>query len=239
MGGKPARGLFVTGTDTGIGKTYVASLVARALTAAGHRVGAYKPAASGCRSERTQIIADDAVALWEAIGKVMEPSDVCPQRFAAPLAPHLAARAENRELDTELLRTGIHRWYDRCDLVVVEGAGGLMSPLGDDEYVADLAHDLGYPLIVVAPNVLGVINQTLQTLIAATHFRDGIPVAGVVLNDLYQETRDPSTRSNRAELQRRCGVPVICGIGWNSESFDQHVDWFALADGPSDGSWKT
>ena len=85
-------GLFVTGTDTGVGKTYVAALIARSLAAGGHRVGIYKPAASGCRYEDRGLIADDAVALWNAAGRPADLEHVCPQRFAAPLAPHLAAR---------------------------------------------------------------------------------------------------------------------------------------------------
>ena len=92
---------------------------------------------------------------------------VCPQCFAAPLAPHLAARAEGREIDAALLRRGLDYWRRRSDVLLVEGAGGLLSPLGDDQYVADLAADFGCPLIVVTRNMLGTINATLQTLLAA------------------------------------------------------------------------
>jgi len=171
---KPWPGLFITGTDTEVGKTYVAALIARSLRAAGRRVGVYKPAASGCREVEGELAADDAVLLWEAAGRPGELDRVCPQRFRAALAPHLAAREEGKELDPDLLRTGIEYWRARSDVVVVEGAGGLMSPLGDDEYVADLANDLGFPLVIVARNSLGTINHTLQTLIAAATFRDGL-----------------------------------------------------------------
>ena len=91
-----------------------------------------------------------ALMLWQAAGSPGDLEHVCPQRFAAPLAPHLAAREEGKELDAVLLRSGLEFWRERSDFVIVEGAGGLMSPMGDDEYVADLAHDFGYPLIVVA-----------------------------------------------------------------------------------------
>ena len=80
--------------------------------------------------------------LWEAAGRPGELESVCPQRFAAPLAPHLAARAEGRMIDSKLLRRGLNYWRDRSDVVLMEGAGGLMSPMGDTEYVADLALDL-------------------------------------------------------------------------------------------------
>jgi len=226
---KPQRGLFITGTDTGVGKTYVGALIARALVAAGHRVGAYKPAASGCRREGDILVSDDAMALWEAAGGPGELSAVCPQLFQAPLAPHLAARAEGGQLDADLLRTGIAYWRGRCDVVLVEGAGGLMSPLGDEEYVADLAHEFGYPLIVVAGNELGAINQTLQTLITAATFRDGLDVAGVVLNDVRTRSDDASTESNREELEARCVPPVLAHVTRQAESLDADVDWFALA----------
>jgi hypothetical protein len=87
----------------------------------------------------------------------------------------LAARAEGREIDGGLLRIGLDYWQSGCEIVLVEGAGGLMSPLGDDEYVADLARDLGFPLIVVARNILGTINATLQTLITASVYHGGHP----------------------------------------------------------------
>src|SRR5690606_5011568 len=96
MSTKRFRGLFITGTDTGVGKTYVAAIIARSLRIAGFRVGVYKPAASGCRVDGAELTSDDALDLWEAAGRPGSLDEVCPQRFLAPLAPHLAARAEGR-----------------------------------------------------------------------------------------------------------------------------------------------
>ncbi|HUT88155.1 MAG TPA: dethiobiotin synthase [Thermoguttaceae bacterium] len=225
---KPSPGLFITGTDTEVGKTYVAALIARSLCAAGHRVGVYKPAASGCREVEGDLVSGDALRLWEAAGRPGELDRVSPQRFRAPLAPHLAAREEGRELDPDLLRTGIEYWRARSDIVLVEGAGGLMSPLGEEEYVADLAYDLGFPLVVVARNSLGTINHTLQTLIAAATFRDGLPIAGIVLNNPGPPGGDPSTASNRRELAARAVPPILAEVAWQAEGFDAEVDWLAL-----------
>ena len=105
----------------------------------------------------------------------------------------------------------------------------MMSPLGDDEYNADLACDLGYPLIVVAPNTLGVINQTLQTLIVASTFRDGLDVAGVVLNHISTDTGDVSVSSNAAEIAARAVPPLLTEVGWQADRFSTDVDWFGLA----------
>jgi dethiobiotin synthetase len=226
---KPKHGLFVTGTGTEVGKTYVAAMIARSLVVDGCRVGVYKPVASGCRLEDGCVIADDALALWKAAGKPETLESVCPQCFGPALAPHLAARAEGREVDAELLLRGAEQWADRCDLLIVEGAGGLMSPLAEDVYCADLAHDLGYPLIVVAANELGTINATLQTLITAATFRDGLDVAGIVLNDVRRLPADASTAGNRAELASRCIPPVLAHVARNAQTFDRKVNWKQLA----------
>lgn len=237
-----APGLFITGTGTGVGKTHVAALIARALRVAGKRVGVYKPVASGCEIRGDELISPDAVALWDAAGRPGTLEQVCPQRFAAPLAPHLAARAESRGVDRQLLRAGIHCWRERSDVVLVEGAGGLMSPLSEDDYNADLAAEYGYPLVVVSANVLGTINATLQTLITASAYRaagsreqkagsanDGrLDVAGIVLNSPLENMDDVSTESNADELARRCVAPLLAKVEFGG-GLDRDVDWYALA----------
>ena len=226
------EGLFIVGTDTAVGKTYVASRIAAALAGTGKRVGVYKPAASGCRLVGKTLVSDDAIALWEAAGQPGELKAVCPQRFALPLAPYLAAKEERKEIDGRLLRKGLDYWQRRSDVVVVEGAGGLMSPIGEHDYVADLAAEFGYPLIVVVPNRIGAINCTLLTLIAAAARSKPLRIAGIVLNDvLPPESVDPSVRSNRAELELRCVPPVIAQLGYGAERFDAPVDWLRLARG--------
>ena len=198
--------------------------------ATGRRVGVYKPAASGCRYENDKLVSDDALLLWQAAGRHGELVRVCPQCFPAPLAPHLAAREMGKEIDAGLLRSGLGYWQKRCDVILVEGCGGLMSPLGEDEYVAGLAYHFGYPLIVVARNALGTINATLQTLIAAEAFEDGLPVAGVVLNNpAPPSAADPSTATNRREISARCGPPLLAEVAFGSQQFDREVDWFELA----------
>ena len=223
-------GLFITGTDTGVGKTYVAALMARSLAQGGRRVGVYKPAASGCRPEGDRLVSDDAVTLWNAAGRPGDLPHVCPQCFAAPLAPHLAARMEGKQLDAELLRRGLQYWQTCSEIILVEGLGGLMSPLTDDLYVADLAEEFGFPLVVVSRNVLGTINQTLQTLITASVFREGLPIAGVVLNHPSPPAaNDVSLATNRAELAARCVPPILAEVAWNGNGFDELIDWFMLA----------
>ena len=199
-----ASGLFVTGTDTDVGKTYVAALMIRAWVAAGRTVGVYKPAASGCRrSPDGTLICDDAVALWDAAGRHGELERVCPQRFAAPLAPNSAARAEGRTIDAALLSAGLEYWRRRSDVLVVEGAGGLFSPLTDELLNVDLARRFGLPLLVTAANRLGAIHAVLATVAAAGVATPQLPIAGVVLNDATADDgREASRATNAAELSR-------------------------------------
>jgi dethiobiotin synthetase len=224
-------GLFLTGTDTDVGKTFVAASIVRRLRAAGLRVGVYKPAASGCRTIEGELVSDDALQLWEAAGRPGRLHDVCPQRFAAPLAPHLAAQAEGRQIDRKLLRSGLDVWRADSDVLIVEGAGGLLSPMGTDDYVIDLAADLGFPLLVVADNSIGVIHRALTTLLAAEKFREPLAVAGVILNQAREP--DASSPTNLAELRSRTVVPVLGLIEQNGEAPD--IDWLSLARSPSPG----
>lgn len=223
-------GLFITGTGTGVGKTYVAALIARALRDSGRRVGAYKPVASGCEVVGGTLVSPDAIALWEAAGRPGNVEQVCPQLFAAPLAPHLAARAEGRTVDRQQLRDGLEFWRSNSDVVIVEGAGGLMSPISNDDYNADLAADFGFPLLIISANVLGTINATLQTLITANTHPRSLGVAGIVLNSLKPPGDDPSARSNADEIARRCEPPLLA-IVEHAGAFDRSVDWLKLTRG--------
>ena len=199
------------------------------LQAAGHRVGVYKPAASDCVYDGNQLVAEDAVVLWDAAGRPLNIDAVCPQRFRAPIAPHLSAKSEGKQVDPNLLREGISVWTDECDIVIVEGSGGLMSPVTDDEFVADLAFDFGYPLVLVTANVLGAINQTMQSLITAACFRDGLEMAGIVLNDAQIFEGDVSIDSNQEEISKRTETPVLTRVRYEQSEITDEVDWFALA----------
>ena len=201
-------GLFITGTDTDVGKTYVTALMAREMREAGVRVGVYKPVASGCTigAEGRQIC-PDAEELSRATGGQFDIERIAPQQFQAALAPPVAARLEGTSVDADLLRTGVEWWRGRVDLLLVEGVGGLLCPITEEESVADLVRDLGYPLIVVARLGLGTINHTLLTLEAAQS--RGLTVAGVILNQSTQADADVASEFNPAEIVRRSGVPVL------------------------------
>ena len=225
---KPPYGLFITGTDTEIGKTWVSTIIVRDLVKAGHRVGVYKPLASACISDGTSTVSEDAILLWEAAGQPLTPQKVCPQSFQAPLAPHLAARAEGREVDSDLVLRGIEAWAD-YDIVIVEGSGGLMSPVDDDMFVADVAYKFGYPVLIVVDNRLGAIGQGLQATITANCFRDGLDVAGLILNDSQAFPGDQSLDSNFEQISKRSIAPVLTRVRHDSQTCETEVDWMAIA----------
>jgi dethiobiotin synthetase len=227
------RGLFITGTNTEVGKTHVAAMIARALVLDGRRVGVYKPVASGCRRTPHGLVSDDAEQLWRAANKPGEFSRICPQAFLAPLSPPGAASKEGKKVDPVLLRTGLDYWLEMSEIVLVEGAGGLMSPLSDDQYCIDLAREIAFPLLIVAKNELGVINAALQTLITARVKAPNLPIAGLVLNQTNSRGDDVSLESNAEELTARCDVPLLANVG-HGQNLIHHkaIDWFALAATP-------
>ncbi len=202
------NGWFVIGTDTGVGKTFVAALLARQLVEQGRRVGVYKPVASGCYWLSERWTSDDADTLWRAAGQFGDRDRVCPQRFAASLAPPVAAQLAGTTVDDRLLRSGLDYWRERCETLIVEGAGGWFSPVSERSTVADLAVDFKLPLVIVARNALGTLNHTLLTLHAARTYRGGVDVAAVILNQADLE-HDESVTTNAAELRRRTDVKVI------------------------------
>ena len=199
-----AGGLFVTATDTGVGKTVVTAGLALALAARGHSVGVAKPVQSGARADDP---AGDAMLLKRWVGLAEAPGELAPASFAEPLAPLAAARLEGRTVDREQVVERVRALAARYELLLVEGAGGLMVPVGETWTVADLALDLGYPLLVVARPGLGTVNHTTLTVLVARQL--GLDPAGVVLNG------DDSSRSmNAALIERLAGVPVVGQTPW-------------------------
>ncbi len=211
----PCPGFFVTGTNTEIGKTFVTSLLAAQFVTLGKTVGVYKPVASGCRLVDGQLVSDDALALWNAAGQPQSLDDVTPQLFQAALAPNVAAKQESKTVDAALIREGLSKWQTG-DVVFVEGVGGLMSPISDDDLVLDVAVDFDLPLILVVGNELGCINSTLLTLSVAKSA--GLDVAAIYLNDCHN--RDESVETNLEEIRRLTNHGFVHRVKHNATSID-------------------
>ncbi len=174
------RGLFITGTDTGVGKTYVACGIARSLADCGVDVGIMKPVETGCRKNRDKLIPADAVSLIHAAGVNDALDLVNPYRFSRPLAPSIAARFERKRIDPAKIRNSFRLLARLHDCMIVEGAGGIMVPLTDDYSYLDLASAFSLPVVIIARPCLGTINHTLLTISAIRKRR--LTIAGVVIN---------------------------------------------------------
>ncbi len=205
-----SSGLFVTGTDTDVGKTHVMVALLRELQGAGVRVGAYKPACSGSeRDAEGQAHWSDIDRLSAALESPVAAERISPQRYHAPLAPPVAARLEGREVNESQLMAGCRWWSERVDLLLVEGVGGLLCPLSERWTVADFAAEIGFPLLIVAAQRLGVINHTLLTVEVARS--RGLPIAGIIMNEVAPVPAEFRAR-NIGEINARCDVPILATL---------------------------
>jgi dethiobiotin synthetase len=208
----PFKGIFVTGTDTGVGKTIVSAALAHYLTERGLKVGVMKPAESGVSDPAG--LGDDGKLLQWAANSQDDLAEISPYRLRAPLAPAQAAEKEKIFIDFASLVTTAHTLGQRHDFLIIEGAGGLMTPLSGGLLMADLAREIGLPLLVVTTARLGTINQTLLTIFAAQQM--GISVAGYMINrmpaqpDEAEETA-PHTLSSLASAAILGVLPEVDG----------------------------
>ncbi len=199
---KSARILFVTGTDTGVGKTVFAALATLSLREQGFHVAALKPICSGGR--------DDARQLHRAAGKALSLAEVNPWHFRAALSPLLAARQEKKRLRLRTILAHIQRIARRFEVVVVEGAGGLLSPLGEDFDSRDLIQALCAEAIVVCPNRLGTVNQVRLVLEALPH--PAASQARVILVNPKQA--DAASRTNLELLKEFVEPKRVLVLPW-------------------------
>jgi len=203
------RGLAVTGTDTGVGKTTVACALAGLLREVGRRVGVLKPVETGC--EGKELAPADGLALAAAAGIDFDEgpvslADVVPWRFPDPLAPEEAARATGARISVDRIYQAMDRWTGRAELTLVETAGGLMVPINERFTFADLLLGLELPVLLVAANRLGVINHTLLTVEALE--RRGLKPIYVVLCRLDGDV-DESVGSNARVIGSRVDARVV------------------------------
>lgn len=199
-----ATGLFITATDTGAGKTYLATRLTETLTAQGCKVAVRKPVESGCPEIEGRLVPQDARALRRAAGDWEPLETICPYPLREPLSPPRAARRMKQKLFLDALAAACVMPED-ADLLIVEGAGGLFAPLAEDALNADLARALNLPVLLVVPDRLGAINQALLGIHAITHY--GLKLAGVILNQV--ETEQPRGMDNLADLRLWTGAPLF------------------------------
>jgi dethiobiotin synthetase len=207
----PIPGLFITGTDTGVGKTIVTGAIAawfRRRFAGQRRVAVCKPIATGCVRRREGLVSEDAEFLAHCGDVRFDLDTICPQRYAEPLAPAVAAERTGQPIEWDAIDRSLQTMSAKAEVMLVEGVGGVMVPLDARHTVLDLARWLRLPAIVVARPGLGTINHTLLTLAALR--AANIRIAGVVIN-LYPALSTPiAEETNPAAIERYGKTPVLC-----------------------------
>jgi len=253
------RGLFITGTDTEVGKTLIAGAIARSLRDAGRRVEVFKPVATGCRRGGAGLISRDAEFLAACAESRRTLADITPLRYKPALAPNVAARRSGRNVDLDAIFQAYRRLDGAAEATIVEGVGGLLCPISDDFWVVHFAMMIHLPVVIVARAGLGTINHTLLTLHAARSA--GLAVAGVVINryridpaakKALDERAEPYTHgdedmaiyTNPAQIAELGNVKVLAivpdqpdnsvektTIGRDTQFAIDQVDWQGIMDG--------
>ncbi|MES2981622.1 MAG: dethiobiotin synthase [Verrucomicrobiota bacterium] len=188
---------FITGTDTGVGKTYITKLLVESLRAEGKYAVGFKPISCGDR--------DDATILAAASGN-LPLDEVNPLHFSSGVAPHVAALLENKTINPAEILASYQMISEKYDPVIVEGAGGWEVPITETYFVSDLAKDLNLPVILVAANRLGALNHILLTLAAIQ--AKGLKCAGIILNQLEDEMDTPMI-TNKGIIESLTKVPLL------------------------------
>ena len=200
-----AKAIFITGTDTGVGKSIASAVIAMLLKRKGHSVGVMKPVTSGCIERDGKLVSEDAELLCFAAGTEVT-SDSAPYLLKAPLAPSLAASMEGVRIDFQVIRDAYQRLSEQYEYLIVEGAGGLMVPVTGGMLISDLALFLGLPIAVIARPGLGTVNHTCLTTFSAKNL--GLTVKGVIVNRFPQNPGDAEKHAPHM-LDSLSGSPLL------------------------------
>lgn len=201
------KGIFITGTDTGVGKTFVAAGIIKAIRGKGINICPMKPVETGCKIKNGKLAPADAIKLLRASGMEESLDIVNPYRFRQPLAPAVAAENEGLVIKKGKIISAYNRLLKSYDFIVIEGAGGIMTPVYKKYLCLDMIKDLALPLIIVSRPGLGTINHTLLTIEAARSRR--INVYGVIINHASMAGKDLSEKSNPEIIESIGKVPVL------------------------------
>ena len=203
--------VFITGTDTDVGKTYVSRLILRALAESGRRCAGIKPVASGCELGGGKLVNADALSLMASSSVKLSYAQTNPYAFEPAIAPHIAARAAGINVELATIIAAVRAAQTQCDDVIVEGAGGWLSPLADGLEHAELAMALDVPVLLVVGVRLGCINHARLTVNEIAH--SGVRLMGWIANILPASNAMPALEENIASLAALLKVPMLARVG--------------------------
>ena len=201
------KGIFITGTDTGVGKTFVAEGLIKAVREKGLNVCPMKPVETGCRLRQGRLIPADTLRLIRASGVDEEIDLINPYRFNQPLAPSVAAEIEGMKINRKRIFSAYDRLSKKYDITIVEGAGGVMAPVFKKYLFLDLINDLKLPLVIVSRPGLGTINHTLLTIDAVKN--KGLHILGVIINYSVNIKKGLTEKTNPEVIEKLGGSPVL------------------------------
>ncbi len=224
-----SKGIFITGTDTGIGKTFVGVGLIGAMKEKGLNVCPIKPVESGCRIRNGRLVPDDSMKLLKASGVGESIDLINPCRLRYPLAPSVARKIEGVRINKRKVLNAYHRLSKKYDLIIAEGAGGIMVPVYKKYFYIDLIKEFDLPLIIVARPGLGTINHSLLTIEAAR--KKDITIAGIVINYSENNKKGLSEKTNPDVIEQVGQVPVLASIPFFKRTGRNHSQIFRnLAD---------
>ncbi|MGE0681295.1 MAG: dethiobiotin synthase [Candidatus Binatia bacterium] len=221
------HGVLITGTDTGVGKTVIGCGLTATFAARGKRIGVLKPAETGCAMRDGVLYPEDAARLAAFARAALPLDQICPYRFAPPVAPSVAAELAGVTIEPRLILAVFEQIARKHDFTVVEGAGGLLVPLAGRYTFADLARDLHLPLVVVVGSKLGALNHTLLTLRCAQAL--SLPVTGYILNH-PTPTTDIAVQTNAQTLAQLTDIPSLGSLPFLALSGEVEPDRTLLQD---------
>ena len=198
-------GFFITGTDTGVGKTIITACLANLFK--NRNVGVMKPIETGVDIECSSSSNSDAKFLMEITETQDSLEDVCPYRFKLPASPFQAAKAEGKEIAPEIILQRFHALQSKHSMMLVEGIGGLMVPITQSYNVTNMALEIGLPLIIVSRVQVGTLNHTLMTINTAQ--QHGLKVKGVILNPAYEGELEPIEAEQGELIREFSNVPIL------------------------------
>ncbi|SDY79744.1 dethiobiotin synthase [Thermoactinomyces sp. DSM 45892] len=213
-----SKGIFITATGTGIGKTVITAGLALALRDYGYDVGILKPVQSGHALDSPE---SDGMVL-KKLAQITAPiEEIVTYSFSEPVAPQLAAEIAAVEIDRMRILQHVEERKAKHDVVLVEGAGGLMVPIRHDYSVADLAKEIGWPLLIIANPLLGTVNHTVLTTFVARQM--GLHPVGVILNGLRETDQDLSVEHNSRFIEQMAQIPVLGTVPWLEADLSSHM----------------
>ncbi len=222
------KGYFITGTNTGVGKTVVAACLTALFKKRGEDVGVMKPIETGVDPECSSSASSDARFLMEVSGTSDTLEDICPYRLKIPASPYQAARIEGKEIDPEKILEKFRTLQSKHSMMLVEGIGGLMVPITQRYHVADLALQISLPLIIVSHIQTGTLNHTLLTINAAR--QHGLKVEGVILNPAEEGTLDAIKAEQGSLIEKFSDAPILGTCPYihdvSSERIKQNLERF-------------